>query len=184
MCVLVEAVTGTKTTFAEMTEKSVKCALWLREQAVQPGDIIGICTHNHLESYVLRFWRHSTSAPLATHGTTSSPQVRYYFSPAFPQPVPGPFFFLPSIKPPNEIRFFRMYRVRRSLLLSISFHFQAFSLLIFYLHFYFVLINRHDTARKKRIIRIRVISLLSLSRICNEYDRLIRTNIITKVTTR
>ncbi|XP_029676660.1 luciferin 4-monooxygenase-like [Formica exsecta] len=48
----VEAVTGTKTTFAEMTEKSVKCALWLREQAVQPGDIIGICTHNHLESYV------------------------------------------------------------------------------------------------------------------------------------
>ncbi|KYM80058.1 hypothetical protein ALC53_09584 [Atta colombica] len=45
-------VAGTKTTFAEMTEKSVKCALWLREQAVQPGDIIGICTHNHLESYV------------------------------------------------------------------------------------------------------------------------------------
>lgn len=48
----VEAVTGAATTFAEMTEKSVKCALWLREQAVQPGDIIGICTHNHLESYV------------------------------------------------------------------------------------------------------------------------------------
>lgn len=48
----VEAVTGTETTFAEMTEKSVKCALWLREQAVQSGDIIGICTHNHLESYV------------------------------------------------------------------------------------------------------------------------------------
>ncbi|XP_014483122.1 PREDICTED: uncharacterized protein LOC106748773 [Dinoponera quadriceps] len=48
----VEAVTGAETTFAEMTEKSVKCALWLREQGVQPGDIIGICTHNHLESYV------------------------------------------------------------------------------------------------------------------------------------
>ncbi|EZA59029.1 Luciferin 4-monooxygenase [Ooceraea biroi] len=48
----VEAVAGTKTTFAEMTEKSVKCALWLREQGIQPGDIIGICTHNHLESYV------------------------------------------------------------------------------------------------------------------------------------
>ncbi|XP_012222074.1 luciferin 4-monooxygenase-like [Linepithema humile] len=48
----VEAVTGTETTFAEMTEKSVKCALWLREQGVQPGDVIGICTHNHLESYV------------------------------------------------------------------------------------------------------------------------------------
>ncbi|XP_025158095.1 4-coumarate--CoA ligase 2-like [Harpegnathos saltator] len=48
----VEAVSGAETTFAEMTEKSVKCALWLREQGVQPGDIIGICTHNHLESYV------------------------------------------------------------------------------------------------------------------------------------
>ncbi|KAL0105335.1 hypothetical protein PUN28_016768 [Cardiocondyla obscurior] len=48
----VKAVTGTETTFTEMTEKSVKCALWLREQAVQPGDIIGICTHNHLESYI------------------------------------------------------------------------------------------------------------------------------------
>ncbi|KAL6256354.1 hypothetical protein P5V15_012471 [Pogonomyrmex californicus] len=48
----VEAVTGAETTFAEMTGKSVKCALWLREQAVQPGDVIGICTHNHLESYV------------------------------------------------------------------------------------------------------------------------------------
>lgn len=48
----VEAVTGTETTFAEMTEKSVKCALWLGEQAVQLDDIIGICTHNHLESYI------------------------------------------------------------------------------------------------------------------------------------
>lgn len=47
-----EAVTGTETTFAEMTEKSVKCALWLEEQGVQPGDVIGICTHNHLESYI------------------------------------------------------------------------------------------------------------------------------------
>lgn len=48
----VEATTGTESTFAEMTEKSVKCALWLREQGIRSGDIIGICTHNHLESYV------------------------------------------------------------------------------------------------------------------------------------
>lgn len=33
-----------------MSERSVKCALWLKKQGVKPGDIIGLCTDNNLDS--------------------------------------------------------------------------------------------------------------------------------------
>ena len=35
-----------------MADKSVKCAMWLRDQHIQPGDVIGICTNNRMDSYI------------------------------------------------------------------------------------------------------------------------------------
>lgn len=35
-----------------MVDKSIKCALWLQSQNVQQGDVIAICTHNHLNQVV------------------------------------------------------------------------------------------------------------------------------------
>ena len=35
-----------------MADKSVKCAMWLRDQNIQPGDVIGICTSNSMNMYI------------------------------------------------------------------------------------------------------------------------------------
>lgn len=35
-------------TFETMADKSVRCALWLQSQNIKEGDVIAICTHNHL----------------------------------------------------------------------------------------------------------------------------------------
>ncbi|XP_043285765.1 uncharacterized protein [Venturia canescens] len=48
----VDGVTGREETFAEMMEKSVKCALWMRQQNIKPGDVVGICTHNQMDMYI------------------------------------------------------------------------------------------------------------------------------------
>lgn len=105
VCVQVEAVNGTKTTFAEMTEKSVKCALWLREQAVQPGDIIGICTHNHLESYVPLLAALYVGAISNSWGNELSPSTLLLFS-RFSSLFTSLFSRRAlNHQPPNEIRF-------------------------------------------------------------------------------
>ncbi|XP_043287319.1 luciferin 4-monooxygenase-like [Venturia canescens] len=48
----VDGSTGREETFGEMLDKSVKCALWMREQNIGTGDIVGICTHNQLDMYI------------------------------------------------------------------------------------------------------------------------------------
>lgn len=36
-----------------MSERSIKCALWLKKQGVKPGDIIGVCTDNNLDAIIV-----------------------------------------------------------------------------------------------------------------------------------
>ncbi|KAL0105338.1 hypothetical protein PUN28_016769 [Cardiocondyla obscurior] len=36
-----------------MSERSIKCALWLKKQGVKPGDIIGLCTDNNLDAMIV-----------------------------------------------------------------------------------------------------------------------------------
>lgn len=48
----IDGTTGKEETFREMEEKSVRCALWMREQGVEVGDIVGICTHNQMDMYI------------------------------------------------------------------------------------------------------------------------------------
>ncbi|XP_011689023.1 PREDICTED: luciferin 4-monooxygenase-like [Wasmannia auropunctata] len=47
-----EIVSGKESTYAEMKERSIKCALWLRKHGIQKGDKVGIWTHNHIDTYV------------------------------------------------------------------------------------------------------------------------------------
>ncbi|RLU16382.1 hypothetical protein DMN91_010450 [Ooceraea biroi] len=49
----IDAFTGKKYTYADMVERSIKCALWLKKQGVKPGDIVGLCTDNNLDAIVI-----------------------------------------------------------------------------------------------------------------------------------
>ncbi|XP_067204256.1 luciferin 4-monooxygenase-like [Linepithema humile] len=48
----VEYETGRQSTFQEMREKSVTCALWLKKQDIKPNDIVAICTNNYFDAYI------------------------------------------------------------------------------------------------------------------------------------
>ncbi|XP_020288003.1 luciferin 4-monooxygenase-like [Pseudomyrmex gracilis] len=48
----IHAVTGQATTFQEMRERSVKCALWLRKVGISSNKKMVICTNNIMEAYV------------------------------------------------------------------------------------------------------------------------------------
>ncbi|XP_036139949.1 luciferin 4-monooxygenase [Monomorium pharaonis] len=49
----IDALTDKKNTYAEMSERSIKCALWLKKQGVNAGDIIGLCTDNNLDAIMV-----------------------------------------------------------------------------------------------------------------------------------
>ena len=48
----IEAETGKRTTYKEMQEKSIRCALWLRKLGLGKNDTVTVCTHNHLDAYI------------------------------------------------------------------------------------------------------------------------------------
>ncbi|XP_044014572.1 4-coumarate-CoA ligase 1-like isoform X2 [Aphidius gifuensis] len=48
----IDGITGYEDSYANLTDRSIKCALWMRKQGVQPGDVIGICTHNQLDTAI------------------------------------------------------------------------------------------------------------------------------------
>lgn len=60
--------TGREESFAMMLEKSVKCVVWLRNENVEAGDVVGVCTHNQMDTYVPLLAALYTLAPLSTHG--------------------------------------------------------------------------------------------------------------------
>ncbi|XP_039315156.1 luciferin 4-monooxygenase isoform X2 [Solenopsis invicta] len=82
-----EIESGKESIYAEMTEQSIKCALWLRKQGIQKGDKIGIWTHNHIDTYIPVFaslyvaavicpWDHKVSKVSARYGLSlTSPKI-------------------------------------------------------------------------------------------------------------
>ncbi|RLU17736.1 hypothetical protein DMN91_009973 [Ooceraea biroi] len=48
----VDAQTDKVVTYAELQNKVVRCALWLQEHGIKSGDVISICSKNHLDSIV------------------------------------------------------------------------------------------------------------------------------------
>ncbi|KAK4872991.1 hypothetical protein RN001_015020 [Aquatica leii] len=49
---LIDGLTGQEDTFGSLLERCVRTALWLKAKGVQYGDIISVCTYNHLNSCV------------------------------------------------------------------------------------------------------------------------------------
>jgi len=50
--VQLDARTEETVTYAELQDKVVRCALWLQKQKIKSGDVISMCTGNHLNSIV------------------------------------------------------------------------------------------------------------------------------------
>lgn len=48
----VDAVTDIEDNFADMLDRTIKCALWMKKQGVRRGDVIAICTHEHFDTFV------------------------------------------------------------------------------------------------------------------------------------
>ncbi|XP_011872355.1 PREDICTED: 4-coumarate--CoA ligase 1-like [Vollenhovia emeryi] len=48
----VDACTEETVTYAQLQDKVVRCALWLQNQGIKSGDVISLCTGNHLNSIV------------------------------------------------------------------------------------------------------------------------------------
>ncbi|KAF7988087.1 hypothetical protein HCN44_007581 [Aphidius gifuensis] len=49
----VDAETGKEDTFGDMMDRSIRCALWMKNKNLKPGDVVAICTNNHLDSIIL-----------------------------------------------------------------------------------------------------------------------------------
>ncbi|XP_071639666.1 luciferin 4-monooxygenase-like [Temnothorax longispinosus] len=47
-----DALTEETVTYAELQDKIVRCALWLQKHGIKSGDVISMCTGNHLNSIV------------------------------------------------------------------------------------------------------------------------------------
>ncbi|XP_058797691.1 uncharacterized protein LOC131667932 [Phymastichus coffea] len=48
----VDADTDKRTTYGEMKDDSVRCALWLKKQGIGSGDVVTICMYDHLDTYI------------------------------------------------------------------------------------------------------------------------------------
>ncbi|CAL1680762.1 unnamed protein product [Lasius platythorax] len=47
-----DACTEKIVTYTELQDKVVRCALWLQKQGIKSGDVVSVCTNNHLNSIV------------------------------------------------------------------------------------------------------------------------------------
>ncbi|XP_003426690.1 4-coumarate--CoA ligase 1 [Nasonia vitripennis] len=74
----IESETGKQTTFAEMRDSSIRCALWLQKQGISSNDVVSICTDNQLDAYIPELatfyvgaahnpWHHDVALKSARH---------------------------------------------------------------------------------------------------------------------
>uniref|UniRef100_A0A0C9S0A1 LUCI_5 protein n=2 Tax=Fopius arisanus TaxID=64838 RepID=A0A0C9S0A1_9HYME len=48
----IDAATDRKDTYRDLTDRVLRCSVWLKNQKLKSNDVIGICTYNHLDTYV------------------------------------------------------------------------------------------------------------------------------------
>lgn len=48
----IDAVTSEETTYGQMAENSVRCALWLKKQGIKSHDVVFTNCYNRLDSYI------------------------------------------------------------------------------------------------------------------------------------
>lgn len=47
----IDIITEETYTFAEMFDRTVKCALWLRQQGIKANDVVAVCAPNIMDSF-------------------------------------------------------------------------------------------------------------------------------------
>lgn len=47
-----DACTEETVTYAQLQDKVVRCAVWMQKQGIKSGDVISLCTGNHINSIV------------------------------------------------------------------------------------------------------------------------------------
>ncbi|XP_011052366.1 PREDICTED: luciferin 4-monooxygenase-like [Acromyrmex echinatior] len=92
----VDALSGEQDTYADMSERSIKCALWLQKQGVKPGDIIGLCCDNDMNAIIIMLGTMYIGAISNPWDNELSPMTaRYFLSLTSPKIV----FAMPSLVP-------------------------------------------------------------------------------------
>ncbi|XP_011879391.1 PREDICTED: uncharacterized protein LOC105568371 [Vollenhovia emeryi] len=95
----IDAFSGKQDTYADMSERSIKCALWLKKQGIKPGDIIGLCCDNEMDGITILLGTLYISAISNPWDYDLSPMTaRYFLSLTSPKIV----FAMPSAVPSLE----------------------------------------------------------------------------------
>ncbi|KAL6423476.1 hypothetical protein ACFW04_010215 [Cataglyphis niger] len=81
----VDAITGIENTFQQMREKSVKCALWLKNLGVQRNDVIIVYSHNHLNTYIPFLATLYIGAILSVWDESRTMNLRYFLTESRPK---------------------------------------------------------------------------------------------------
>ncbi|XP_043517995.1 4-coumarate--CoA ligase 1-like [Frieseomelitta varia] len=83
----VDAITEEQETFADIADRTIKCALWLQKHGVGKGDIVAISSHNHMDTIIpyiaalylgaiVNSWDYGMNTQLARHFITlTKPKV-------------------------------------------------------------------------------------------------------------
>ncbi|XP_074105962.1 uncharacterized protein LOC141531830 [Cotesia typhae] len=48
----IDGASGKKDTYQNMSDRSIRCALWLKKQGIKTGDVVGFCSKSHLNSCI------------------------------------------------------------------------------------------------------------------------------------
>ncbi|KAL6423475.1 hypothetical protein ACFW04_010214 [Cataglyphis niger] len=48
----VDGISGEESTYRQMRESSIKCALWMKKFGIQRNDIVTLCTYNYFDAYI------------------------------------------------------------------------------------------------------------------------------------
>ncbi|KAK4872988.1 hypothetical protein RN001_015017 [Aquatica leii] len=82
----IDGLTGEKDTFGALLRRCVRTAIWLTEKGVQYGDVISVCTYNHLNSCVPHISSMFIGAKIAAlDPTISLPNATHLFKIVMPK---------------------------------------------------------------------------------------------------
>ncbi|EFN87233.1 Luciferin 4-monooxygenase [Harpegnathos saltator] len=76
----IDAETGKKITFDEIRNISVKLAIWMKNEDIFPGDLVGICTNHHVGMYALLACLYIGAVPIVLkYNQHANEDISYHF---------------------------------------------------------------------------------------------------------
>ncbi|KAL2729446.1 4-coumarate--CoA ligase 1-like [Vespula squamosa] len=75
----IDVVTEETYTFAEMFDRTVKCALWLRQQGIKANDVVALCSSNIMDSFAPIYASFSLAAIITSWNTAMDIREARFF---------------------------------------------------------------------------------------------------------